>query len=368
MRDDPRSDGIDVLRCVFAVYVLVFSHLVFWAPIVQGPDTVPSWLASIANFSIWLFQHQGELNPAVLGFIVLSGYCILRAGSLHPAAVPKFLQRRAFRILPIFIVANIVGVIALILAKSTFPDYVGLFGMPLLSPWCVAAKLSTVAALLPIAHPCSYIGNAPLLTVMVEIDLYLFCALSVFISRKALIAWCIAAVAIGVAVAISPSEWLYNWWQNSSFWAFLPIWWIGAAATSKSGSNWIKRATLPIAIAWLCMTTLENFVDPTHLTAELRKYATALLFARLILSSETWSLRFRPAVLVGRAGYSIYALHAPLAILMLCAGFKWWQTAASLVVIGIASFFAVERPGIEFGKSIRSSRSRRQLAPDFPSN
>ncbi len=63
---------------------------------------------------------------------------------------------------------------------------------------CVAAKLTTLAAYFPIAHPCDFLGNAPLLTVMVEIALYAFYGLALWLGRASLVYWtCAFSIGIG---------------------------------------------------------------------------------------------------------------------------------------------------------------------------
>lgn len=95
-----RSNGIDVLRAALALWVVV-AHLTAWALLAQGADSVPMPLAVGMAFLQKLFQAHGELHPAVVGFIVLSGYCIHRAGlrtpvpgaptakPINPAAIPR---------------------------------------------------------------------------------------------------------------------------------------------------------------------------------------------------------------------------------------------------------------------------------------
>ena len=106
-----RSHGIGILRGIFSIYVLLFAHVAFWADAVQGKGSVPSWLTSISNFMVWLFQSRFELNPAVLGFIVLSGFCIHRNGLRSRIGLGSFAIRRAFRILPVFWLASIFGIV-----------------------------------------------------------------------------------------------------------------------------------------------------------------------------------------------------------------------------------------------------------------
>ena len=98
-----RSDGIDVLRAIFALWV-VLAHLVPWSVLAHGPDAVPHWIAELADLIQRVFQPIGELHPAVVAFIVLSGYCIHRAGLRAPGTgeIAGYAIRRFFRIMPLY--------------------------------------------------------------------------------------------------------------------------------------------------------------------------------------------------------------------------------------------------------------------------
>src|SRR5436305_2043135 len=74
-----RSGGIDAIRGLFALWVLL-THLIPWSVAVQGNDAVPNILRTSHDLLQQLFHPSIERHPAVLGFIVLSGYCIHRNG------------------------------------------------------------------------------------------------------------------------------------------------------------------------------------------------------------------------------------------------------------------------------------------------
>jgi len=80
-----RSPGIDVARGLLALWVLC-AHLFAWSSALNQGNGV---LTAIFEWLGRLFQSNGETHPAVLGFIVLSGYCIHRTG---------FRQRRTVRV------------------------------------------------------------------------------------------------------------------------------------------------------------------------------------------------------------------------------------------------------------------------------
>ena len=80
-----RSEGIDLLRAFFALWVL-FAHLVPWAGLVSDGSILLRFLfAGLGR----VFQPAAETHPAVLGFMVLSGYCIHRNGFRRLEGSPK---------------------------------------------------------------------------------------------------------------------------------------------------------------------------------------------------------------------------------------------------------------------------------------
>ena len=71
-----RSPSIDAVRGLLAFWVLC-AHLFAWSSVLNQSSGV---LTAMFEWLGRLFQSNGEKHPAVLGFIVLSGYCIHRTG------------------------------------------------------------------------------------------------------------------------------------------------------------------------------------------------------------------------------------------------------------------------------------------------
>jgi peptidoglycan/LPS O-acetylase OafA/YrhL len=59
------------------------------------------------------------------------------------------------------------------------------------------------------------------------------------------------------------------------------------------------------------------------------------------------------STLVGRAGYSIYALHAPLTYTLAIYRVPWWLNIAANIFAGLAMHFLIERPLIDIGRAVR---------------
>jgi peptidoglycan/LPS O-acetylase OafA/YrhL len=357
-----RSNGIDLLRGWFALQVLIFAHVVNWSVYLRGKDAVAAPIKQLAAALIVVFQSRAELNPAVIGFIVLSGYCIHRNGLRTGRPLTPYFIRRGFRILPIFYLGSALGVIFYYLSTALAPAAASaLTGTARISASCLLAKLTAIASILPIAHPCDYAGNAPLLTVMVEIGLYAFYALVFFIGGASVVyCACGASIIVGLAIAAMNLRHplLYDWWQNSSLLAFLPYWWIGAAAIQPAIRRWIMAHWLLFFAAWLTLTMLSAYLDPTAITAEIRKLVFAGLITCLVVKFDRDTMPANPISFIGKAGYSIYAIHAPLAVYLVILGLPWWITCAIVVAAGLFSYFAFERPlnltGHRFAKAVSS--------------
>jgi peptidoglycan/LPS O-acetylase OafA/YrhL len=369
-----RSDGIDLLRAIFALWVM-FSHLIPWARRIQGPDAVPGWLYFFTDTIVdRLTQSTNELHPAVLCFIVLSGYCIHRNGlRRRDDSIPVFSIRRCFRILPVFFLASLIPLLTLHIGLSVNPAAVQKFyGSSPLDAACMVEKLSTLAAIVPFFHECSSQANGPLLTVMVEIVLYaLYGAFFWFWILRGRERWiwriCAACYAAGLLVAAavsvddsSTNRLLYNWWQNSSVFGFLPYWWIGAVAISPEARGLLDRYFM--ALGWwlaaltLLLVGLWYFFGTSYETAvlaQLRQLVFALWAAALIVKVDGRAVtRFHFLPSVGRAGYSLYAFHAPILVCLLVLGVKWPVVFVALIAMGFVMYGLIEKPGMMLGKSI----------------
>ena len=196
---------------------------------------------------------------------------------------------------------------------------------------------------------------------MVEIGLYAFYALVFFIGGASVVyCACGASIIVGLAIAAMNLRHplLYDWWQNSSLLAFLPYWWIGAAAIQPAIRRWIMAHWLLFFAAWLTLTMLSAYLDPTAITAEIRKLVFAGLITCLVVKFDRDTMPANPISFIGKAGYSIYAIHAPLAVYLVILGLPWWITCAIVVAAGLFSYFAFERPlnltGHRFAKAVSS--------------
>lgn len=117
-RHTHRSDGIDCLRALLALWVM-FSHCSAWSSVTGHGSKI---VIAIFKFGVDVFQSHGQTHPAVLAFIVLSGYCIHRHGFRQTeGTVRTYALRRFFRIWPVYILATALGVACFLLSSRHSP-------------------------------------------------------------------------------------------------------------------------------------------------------------------------------------------------------------------------------------------------------
>ena len=364
-----RSGGIDALRGFLALWVLL-SHVVTWAPVAQGEAAVPDLVRSCFKLLAWIFQPAGETHPAVLGFIVLSGYCIHRAGFRRSAGnAAGYGIRRGFRIYPVYLLASMVGITASLFSSSVSPEAArAITGTAAIQPALIAGKLLGVSAFFPSLHASTFQGNAPLHTVMVEIWLYAAYPLLVFafvrrFGSRALTFLLVGGLIAGVA-AVGRSPAIQGWWHNGSLLGFLPYWWLGAALVDSDLVARLRRRAAPTILAWMLLSALLVVLPaPSIFLVEARKLLFAVLVGLLITSIDVpYAGRLSRAASLGRAGYSLYAFHAPVVYALLIAGSPWWVAVIAALAAGGVAFVGVERPLDRLGRSRAARRDVTQAA------
>jgi peptidoglycan/LPS O-acetylase OafA/YrhL len=100
---------------VLAIAV-VLAHLISWAPLTTGiSDLISDGMQGFLD----VVQPAAETYPAVLGFIVLSGYCIHRNGlRRQEASFPSYAVRRTFGIVPVYLLAVAAGIAIFLVARD----------------------------------------------------------------------------------------------------------------------------------------------------------------------------------------------------------------------------------------------------------
>ena len=364
-----RSTGIDVLRGALALWVFIF-HLFIWAEITTGAT---GFLLDLNHTFIDVFVGDFETHPAVVGFIVLSGYCIHRNGLRHSDSdVAAYGIRRAFRILPVYFLATAAGV-----ASYYYVDghhellATGMTAAQGITADGLLAKLTGSAAFIPSQYPSTYLGNPILATVMVEIWLYVFYAAAVTLLLRTRLreSWLWAGIGvawIGGVVWVNGHYGDWSWWHNGSLIGFLPYWWLGAKLNDPGFASWMRRL-LPVAlVGWIALTVLlMNDTTSSTFAIDGRLLLLAAIMGNLIVFLDgavrgAVERALRLPGRVGLAGYSIYAFHSPILIALLVAGVDWWVTGLITLASCLAIFVLYERPLWRLGRRIATEKRGRR--------
>ncbi|PXX75713.1 Peptidoglycan/LPS O-acetylase OafA/YrhL, contains acyltransferase and SGNH-hydrolase domains [Pseudomonas sp. LAMO17WK12:I10] len=358
-----RSQNIDTLRFLLAIWVVI-THLAPWIVAIQGSAAIPESLIWLTRELESLFQGSGETHPAVLGFIVLSGYCIHRNGlRSHQDGLFSYAVRRFFRIYPVFLIAALFGFLMFYIASQISPDSVtSVSGTAELSFNNILRKLLTTEVIYPFDYYPSIQGNGPLQTVAAEMWLYAIYPLALLVIGKlsdrswwvvVIICW-IASIAINSFIP----EWR-GWSFNASLIGFIPYWWLGLKFTDQNFCRFMNRIVILPVIIWLLITLFEKDLQQYgQIFAAVRQLMFALCFASLIsILDKKHSVSIKPLSAVGSAGYSIYAFHAPIVYVMVLCGAPWWLIGLSAVAIGVAAFHLIEKPFIAVGKRLSTSHT-----------
>jgi peptidoglycan/LPS O-acetylase OafA/YrhL len=331
---------IDFFRGFAALSVFI-SHFLAWIAIDNPVYKGIKWFYETA---MKFFQMPGEGHPGVICFIVLSGFCIhlpYRAKKLegmNPGfEVRKFFIRRFMRIFPLFLLACLLGVAALALvqgsaAQAAVEAYSG-------STWADAnltnmmLKMSTLSEWLPWRYEQSYLGNAPLASVITEVWLYIFYPLFFLVLRRW--GWKPIFAVTGLMYAFFPAHYIimgeayYSWWLFSLFNYYILWAWGAFLCEGTFGVLPVSRKTI-YRIFWISLT---GYVLGLLLAYGMGLYAVKYL--RMLLLAGVFGTLLpilirkdmRPAFIgipgflrplyasmcrLGDFSYSLYAIHAPL--------------------------------------------------------
>lgn len=313
-------------------------------------DSIPSYI-NVALLKI--FQASGETHPAVLGFIVLSGYCIHRNGFRLGASfsLKSYAIRRSFRIMPVYCLASIIGVVLWFLGMQIDEKLAQtLTGTNSISFWCLLVKISGIASFIPTLFTCSFEGNAPLATAIVESWLYVFYGLVVWRLMKhenlKSIYWIFGIGWTCSFIIVLFNQTYTGWWHNSSFFAFGVYWWIGAKFSEKD--FFPNRSLTIISIILL----IPSFIYSNLVLVELKKIGLSIIFAYIIRWVDNNWRQSRYLAFGGQAGYSIYALHAPVLIALLMLNVPLYLGIFFILLLSLLCHYLFELPILNYGKRL----------------
>jgi peptidoglycan/LPS O-acetylase OafA/YrhL len=311
----PHFDFLDGVRGLAALYV-VFHHALINLPATAHPSLVERGLKKLGASG----------HYAVDVFIVLSGYCLmlplLREGAA--LSIGTFLRRRAWRILPAYYLA----MLASLLLIGT------VLGTPSGTHFDVCLPVTRLDLLyhLVLFHDWSATAapkiNHVLWSVGVEWKIYfLFPVLVMLRNRIGALKTALLASAVGYAA------WLLCWRlellnpgpSGSSFY-YLGLFAMGMLAAEigeRRGAHEPSRRRLELALLAIATLSLAVFTlgsRAEHVLWQGRSLFVGAWAALLLVTLRTQSLpramarlfSDRRLVSVGRIGYSVYLVHAPV--------------------------------------------------------
>jgi peptidoglycan/LPS O-acetylase OafA/YrhL len=322
----------------------------------------------------WLFQNtfwaNRGLHAGVIMFIVLSGFCIhfQQAEAEHNVLAnhnidywKKYLIRRFFRILPVFLFGCILGIISLCWnAEESFIFFRSVAGFSFVFAWA------------PYGAP---VGNEILCIVQVLCWIYVaypfMCLGKIIGGWKLVLGFAALFYAVAMCMAylgIDPT------WAGRSFYALFIYWVLGAI----SAEYWVsygrtispKRSGLLIVVSFLLYIGFCHYVNIKG-GHYIKSFILALLCAGLlfcVMSAEikrkseyTWITKAMSSL--GEGSFSLYAVHYPILVVtayyaaqckignMHAAGYS----LISVVMVIAATYFTyrfIELPSHKLAKKI----------------
>lgn len=309
-----RLEYLDSIRGFAALYV-VFKHIITTLPLSGSPGE-------------FFTNYLPDPHYAVVVFIVLSGFCLAlptfkRSDNLSRGAIRRFYLRRAFRILPPYLIVLLVSFFLARTVLSEPHDVLWDASLP-----ATVKSLITHALLIHNLTGDNTRISYPLWSIAVECQIYLLFPITLLIvSRIGPIGTTLVSAAILFPLTYSLRHYsLYDLKPH-----FLVFFCLGlTAAYFVSGPYRERRYSSPHAAAVLCVLAALGFAVLTVIGARnggyfVIRYAPYLAFAAALsaacfLVGAGWSsnrflvgvLTWKPLVNLGRMSYSLYLIHAPL--------------------------------------------------------
>ncbi len=319
--------SLDVLRGVCAGVVFL-SHWHLWSDFTpEGPVArIFQHAAALVHETVSLLTWPtGGHHPAVLGFFVLSGFCIhypfaRRALAGEPPPVWRdYFRRRCLRILPVYWAACALG-LAFVAAQAFAPVPSPLLVLHASGSWFdTLVRATGLAGIYPREI---FAGNYILTTVTVEIFMY---AVYPLLYRPMITGqWRLVGICfLGLhGLAILLLAWFSPYWVFNSVFMLGIFWYGGALAAQFSLSRRLRLPGRWLLLAWLAFLITKSVPHFTGLNL-IKQAAWALVCTLGIL----WCLRWehdsilaarRPILFLRQLGdisYSLYAMHTPAIML-----------------------------------------------------
>ena len=356
---------LDALRGACALVVFV-SHWYLWAflpPHGAMQEAVHAAGRKLYDAFTLLAWPTGGHHPAVLGFFVLSGFCIhypFERRALAGAPAPdwgEYGRRRFRRIMPVYWAACSLGLV-FVAVETLRPSGSAVLALHAIAPWPdILVRFAGLAGLYP--HEI-FAGNYILTTVAVEMLMY---AAYPFFHRFAIRgAW--RSLGLGflslhlAAIALLP--FVTPFWVFNSPLMLGIFWYAGALAAHLYLTGRARLSGYWPLAAWVAFLGLKSI--PAFYGLNLLKQAAWGLVCVLgllwvIRQEELWahSRARRAAVALRYAGdisYSLYAMHTPALMLVSWAMLRMdgqnyfvqlGATLAASLAVTLAVHYGIER-------------------------
>jgi peptidoglycan/LPS O-acetylase OafA/YrhL len=365
-KESKYRSNLGVLRFLLALWVFL-AHTVPWYAVVNQHK-----LPVIGKVMALLrkLQSNGELHPAVVGFLVLSGYVISSsfpmARQVPALKIKAWAIRRFFRIYPIYLLGIVFGLIFWTLSKSN-PLNINLSSTDHLNAGCIAAKTTLISAFTPFGYPnCALQGNSPLITAAAEMLLYAIYGLIIiwltkrrfaFMFQCIFILWFGLTILTGYLGSTHPNY--VAFWIHGSPLNYLLPWWLGVLLIQKFTNhnflNFLKLALPAFILGAIWVLTRHHFntnASQKFVMVELNLLFLSLAFACLIYLLELAPQLPKAIAKVENLGYALYALHAPLSLYLLFSHYSYLEIVLINLVVVIAAYAIIEKPLREFGRKL----------------
>jgi peptidoglycan/LPS O-acetylase OafA/YrhL len=389
-----RIPQIDFYRGAAALAVFI-SHFFAWA---RWDNRVYLFAKSAYEKALKIFQMSGEGHPGVVCFIVLSGFCIHMVYSnkeLHQLNISKeirkFYLRRFFRIYPLFAIATIIGICAVLYIEHTnaaTKQDLQLFSASTIkhvSASNIAQKMLIVSGIFPPTYDYTYLGNAPLASVVTEMWLYICYPLFFYLLRKK--GWATIFILTTVLYLLLPIVWnivgqevYYSWWLFSLC-NYYVLWALGAFAAEvvfgkiKLAQGHVLKMLAVAGIVYFGLFILSRVVPNSNIKL-LRMLMLGLAFAALLITTiKGWtspSYRFyailksyllKPIASLGDISYSLYAIHAPIVMILLTFISAYGLAQMSILaipliilILSVLTYKVIEQPTHKWAKNFTNKK------------
>ena len=332
---DYRSDGITLLRGIACIYVFCCHLFGGWSDYV-------GWISDIAKGMTKFTQPVPETNIGVIFFIVLSGYCIQRKGiDWHSKSeILGYYKKRLVRILPVLLASILLGIV--LWYVSFDKEFTSRLTMThRISTIQILMKVTGINAIMPFGYFGTYLGNAALVTVAVELYLYLIYPFVLFLDEAHPFLWKVIFFVIWAAVLLSVVHYgKVNWWENICLINFIPMWYLGGCANHHNVRRiWLVPLIITYGLLFIpYRNSMINSEIGLLLLSELRKYIIVLVFIVCIEcmdKKESINMMTFGIYDIGKISYSLYAVHAPIIIFLIGARVDLISVIVLTVAVGV---------------------------------